>query len=266
VTAGGSPPPGWYQDPGDTRQLRWWDGGQWTPHQATQYAPSWQLPATPYRSARVHHGVALILLVVGAGTSAVGALAFLHRARLIDDASDHPASVSIEKIADADDVLAWMTIVDVVAFLAAFVALVVFVHRLYANLPSLGATSLRYSSGWAIGGWFVPFLNFVRPKQIVNDIWRASDPQAPPSQGSSWHGRPVRQLLDLWWALLIGAGLLVRFAAASREDTSLVQLADADRVAALCEALFAIALVVTIAAVHALATRQEERATRLGVI
>jgi hypothetical protein len=25
------PPPGWYPDPGDQRQARWWDGGSWGP-------------------------------------------------------------------------------------------------------------------------------------------------------------------------------------------------------------------------------------------
>ena len=31
---------------------------------------------------------------------------------------------------------------------------------------------LRYAPGWAIGAWFVPFLNLVRPVQIVNDVRR----------------------------------------------------------------------------------------------
>lgn len=26
------PPPGWYQDPGDSARLRWWDGTAWTEH------------------------------------------------------------------------------------------------------------------------------------------------------------------------------------------------------------------------------------------
>ncbi len=43
MTAWGSaatPPPGWYPDPGQPASLRWWDGVQWTQHQA----PGWQPP------------------------------------------------------------------------------------------------------------------------------------------------------------------------------------------------------------------------------
>ena len=37
MTDGGSPVQGWYADPQDPGQLRWWDGGQWTDY--TQFAP-----------------------------------------------------------------------------------------------------------------------------------------------------------------------------------------------------------------------------------
>ncbi|MFJ5954558.1 DUF2510 domain-containing protein [Paenarthrobacter sp. NPDC092416] len=33
-TYGSTTPPGWFPDPSDPRQLRWWDGVQWTPHLA----------------------------------------------------------------------------------------------------------------------------------------------------------------------------------------------------------------------------------------
>jgi hypothetical protein len=59
-------------------------------------------------------------------------------------------------------------------------------RRAYRNLPALGAESPRFSSGWAVGAWFVPFLNLVRPKQIMDDIWRASDPALPAHPGAAW--------------------------------------------------------------------------------
>ncbi len=40
-------------------------------------------------------------------------------------------------------------------------------------MDAVAPTERRYGHGWAIGGWFVPILNFWRPMQVVNDVWRA---------------------------------------------------------------------------------------------
>jgi len=51
----------------------------------------------------------------------------------------------------------------------------------------------RFGVGWAIGAWFVPVLNFWRPKQTANDIWSASDPTA--------EGKHLGSPLLTWWWL-----------------------------------------------------------------
>jgi hypothetical protein len=82
-------------------------------------------------------------------------------------------------------------IVCVIFFLAWFT-------QAYRNISALGAEHRRYTQGWAIGSWFVPFLNLVRPKQIADDIWRGSDPDVMPERQSDWRGRHVHPLLT-WW-------------------------------------------------------------------
>jgi len=63
--------------------------------------------------------------------------------------------------------------------IALYVAFIMWFYRAYSNLPRLGVTGgLRFGPGWAIGAWFVPFLNLVRPKAIANDIWKGSDPRS----------------------------------------------------------------------------------------
>ena len=44
--------------------------------------------------------------------------------------------------------------------------------RAYKNLDVAAPGFRRYGHGWAIGSWFVPFLNLWRPKEIINDIHR----------------------------------------------------------------------------------------------
>jgi hypothetical protein len=84
---------------------------------------------------------------------------------------------------------------------------VVWTHRTYRNLGALGASGLRFRSGWAIGGWFVPILAIWRPKQILNDTWRASDRDLPASTDrGAWGDRSTPLLMTAWWVLwIVGA-------------------------------------------------------------
>jgi hypothetical protein len=77
-------------------------------------------------------------------------------------------------------------------------------HRAYRNVESFGSVAMRFGTGWAVGGWFVPILNWFRPKQIANDIWRGTDPK--PSPG--WSRPPVAALVHWWWAAWLVANLL----------------------------------------------------------
>ena len=80
------------------------------------------------------------------------------------------------------------------------VAFLVWFWRAYRNVEALGLPA-RYSTGWSVGGWFVPFLNFVRPKQLANDLWGAVTAArygAPEPPGGS-------VLLGFWWAAWLGA-------------------------------------------------------------
>jgi hypothetical protein len=85
-----------------------------------------------------------------------------------------------------------------------YVAVALWCGRLYRNLFALDVGGLRFTPRWGVGAWFVPFLNLVRPKQIVNDLWRASDPSFRPS--CAWRGAPVAGMVHVWWALLLLSG------------------------------------------------------------
>jgi uncharacterized protein DUF4328 len=71
------------------------------------------------------------------------------------------------------------------------------VYRAYKNIQGFGAEGLRFSPGWAVGYYFVPFLSLVRPVQVMSEIWRASqDPR-------NWLRRRGSWLIGTWWALFL---------------------------------------------------------------
>src|SRR6476469_8990659 len=67
------------------------------------------------------------------------------------------------------------------AFIAAVFLFLRWFHAAYRNLKALGQPNLRFTTGWAIGGWFVPFINLWRPKQIRQ---RHLDRERPGHAGS----------------------------------------------------------------------------------
>jgi Domain of unknown function (DUF4328) len=85
--------------------------------------------------------------------------------------------------------------------LATNIAFLVWFRRAYFH-PALPADRLRFRRGLVVLSWFVPILNLVRPKQIMNDIWRASDPVSP-GEASAPRRQPVSALVHAWWALTL---------------------------------------------------------------
>ena len=120
-------------------------------------------------------------------------------------------------------------------------------------------------SGWAIGSWVLPILNLFRPKQIMNDIWRASDPALPAGEVHGWQRAPVPGLLHWWWAaFLVGAGgsdVAGRMAEAS-EIVAARQ--SAGTLAMVTDGGAILGAVLAVLVVRAVTSRQEGRAARVS--
>lgn len=203
--------------------------------------------------------LAAVFLLVLLAVTVVAVLSGLAQYRLIDRAF---AGDITPGQADAND--RRERIVGIVQF-AAFVLAAIFFIRWFAaayrQLPRLGAGARRFTPGWAIGAWFVPFLNLWRPKQIANDIWRGSDPTAPPGdQGTAWQERPVAPLVHWWWGLFllsnVVSNLVVR---AYRGADTLEEIRTASAVGVVSDALDLVALPLAVPVVRRLAGRQRER-------
>jgi serine/threonine protein kinase len=148
-------------------------------------------------------------------------------------------------------------------------------RRAYHNLPALGARRLRYRLWWAVGAWLLPVFSLFRPKQVLNDIWRASDPHLPPDQAAAWRRRPVAELLGWWWLAFV-ASVLVRSittaAVHAAADLMLLGLLpeQLDRFQAsagmqvLADLLTVLCGLLALRVVRRTTDRQDERATRMA--
>lgn len=97
----------------------------------------------------------------------------------------------------------------VVAYLFSGIIFLVWLFRIYKNLESLRTDPIEFSPGWAVGWWFIPLLNFVKPFQVVRDAWLESDPKVNLEADLFSRikgGGP--NFLTVWWAFWI-FGLLL---------------------------------------------------------
>lgn len=105
---------------------------------------------------------------------------------------------SLIVVVTAVDIVTHPDIVGLLQFVLVVAGAVVFIrwlHTAYENVDVVAPGVRRYGHEWAIWGWFVPVLNLGRPKQVVNDVWRAGGTTAEDSE-------PGRLLLA-WWAFWI---------------------------------------------------------------
>lgn len=113
--------------------------------------------------------------------------------------------------ANSAETLATLEVIEIVAGLIYFVVYIIAVvfflmwlNRAVKNLEPLGIDEYKYSSGMAVGWWFIPFANLVLPFLVVRDLWKAS---VPGFTGTDWKDLSAGPMLGIWWAAWIVSNL-----------------------------------------------------------
>jgi hypothetical protein len=125
---------------------------------------------------------------------------------LVTDIRDG-ARVDLEELNESDDRVQNAGILQSATYVVCIIGFLVWYGRAYRNIERLGAQGLRWGKRWAIAYWFIPIVNLFRPKQVMNDIWRGSDPELP-RVAHHWQNNHVPALFHWWWALWIVTGFI----------------------------------------------------------
>lgn len=104
--------------------------------------------------------------------------------------------------------------------LAAYIVIaVLFLRFLYKAVQQAKGFTTPYSyasPGWAVGYWFIPFINLYRPFQAVKALFKACATQA----GDEAKPAAGEQLLSAWWAMFLVANMVAWMFAESATDMS----------------------------------------------
>ncbi|MGP3961266.1 DUF4328 domain-containing protein [Nonomuraea sp. 3N208] len=128
--------------------------------------------------------------LVGVATAGIN----LWYASLVDRMISDFDSVSGAAIRTGELLVLGSEVARIFIFLVAASGFLAWLFRVRANAVSLSLNGHRYGRSWLIAGWVMPIGWFWIPKQIVDDIWRASTP--PDS---------AKGLINAWWAAWLTA-------------------------------------------------------------
>jgi hypothetical protein len=205
------------------------------------------------------------LLVATFVLAAVGVVSGLLQLELLSRAAS--GGISDAEAAANDSRQQLIGLLQILLFIGTAVAFLIWFHRAHKNLPVLGSRELLYTPGWAVGGFFVPFLNLVRPFQVMREVWHGSNPArlepdtaaGLPAIGGHL-GTP--SLVGWWWALFLVSGFVGNIAVriGFPQDHTLAQLQNFSRLLVYSDLLDIPSALVAIRLVGRITSWQVERA------
>lgn len=113
-------------------------------------------------------------------------------------------------VADSNDLREQIVgIVYLIVFIVSSVTFIMWFKKAYSNLH-LKVKYLSYTEGWAIGCWFVPFLNLYRPYKIMDELYSETI-KFLNSKGISFNQDITTKYISWWWGLWILSNYIGKF-------------------------------------------------------
>jgi len=129
----------------------------------------------------------------------------------------------------------------------------IWLYRAVRALLEIGVPDFPVTPGWAVGYFFVPFINLYRPYQIHNDLAKASE-HAP---AHDWKARPNAPIVGLWWGGWLAGGLVGRISQRlTRGEPDLGQLSTANLLSLLSSLMLIVSAIAAVGMVARIVSEQ----------
>ena len=123
----------------------------------------------------------------------------------VDDFRD--ATVTTQELTDATRHYFLVASIPSLIGVANMIVLIVLLWRMARNHETIGRPDTKFGPPWAIVGVLVPFINMVVPWLFMNEKWKGSDQEHPPTS-PQWKTARPSSIVNLWWALALGSSVI----------------------------------------------------------
>lgn len=112
-------------------------------------------------------------------------------------------AVSHSEQEDSNDRVSLIGKIWIYTSIFAAIPFLLWVYTAYANLLALGVKDSKFSTGNAIGWFFVPIFNLFRPYQVIDEIWNGSNPNVAGDTNRTKNISSSSALIGHWWGWLL---------------------------------------------------------------
>lgn len=212
----------------------------------------------PFKSAHVRARIVKILLIVGAIAAGMSffteALSFAFPPLTEEqELGDNPAGAVIMLV------MFLIALLELTIYVATVVFFLVWLYRAHDNLRAFNPwRQLDHSPGWAVGSFFIPFVNLIVPYRAVREVWQKSGP--PDEALLSEPSPPAR--FPIWWLFWLLASFAGNISLRLSFNESVPE-STATMVSMIASALSIVAGVFAYLVVDSIDKRQEETTGKL---
>src|SRR5262245_49813196 len=167
-------------------------------------APRQTLGPSGYRSAR---GLGIAAIVLFGVLELFSLLTMAATQWMVGAASDGEISTGV---AGAAIVVVLAGAIVVFSFIGLAVVFCCWEYRAYANLSAIDPSFVgRVTPGWAVGWWFIPFVQLVMPYFVMKELYQTS--VSPEKNEFGYAPQAGGTLVGVYWAAFILRGLFGLF-------------------------------------------------------
>ena len=183
-------------------------------------------PTAPHRTVSPGLTATLRGLYYAAAATGLGALfATVNETRRFADVVAGQSG-SLSRLRDAEEVSAGLTGLFGLCGMVLAVLTIIWWYQSYQAIERAGVSGRSWSSGWAVGAWFIPLANLIIPRLVLSEIDRVS---AAAEEGSlDWRTRPLLATSSWWWGCFVVASIVLAAGTGITADQIERDITDAD--------------------------------------